>query len=495
MGSSAAPAGGVSADQALDMHMTIHSMTSQRDTPTVQLLEANSTILRLDKSLRNAPTQSTVQAMLNEANASSINVTRQRDALVQQLHGAETRIAELVRFLLNMQTMAAHVNAKFNETDRLRQEATHDNDALRTELTRLTQRVAELTRETADRYTPGQLEEARRQTVHDNEVKLTALRAEMQNLVNTSDAELKRYKGMYTKVQQEQMATAINTDAASSQAQFIRQLREKCEILANERDTYRRNAEDYATQLSRADETCQQQAAEHYDHMAAARHESNGLKSQIIASTDVNKQQATENVGLTSNVAQLRGDIQSQNAMVETMNRNAEEESKRNEEVKQGLRNAADEAARQLNARPDPAAQKKQSDRHAHEVATLQTKYDHYVVQMDVALGDLQAENTSLSDDITWYQDRYQEEEESEHNENAYAHDEQGTPSADYPRHSYEAGGSVRWVRVECCTHQDSAGRTDRPRTHRPRGGCVATWQTCSWEGDGRKQNPNPQGA
>ena len=166
MGSSAAPAGGVSADQALDMHMTIHSMTSQRDTPTVQLLEANSTILRLDKSLRNAPTQSTVQAMLNEANASSINVTRQRDALVQQLHGAETRIAELVRFLLNMQTMAAHVNAKFNETDRLRQEATHDNDALRTELTRLTQRVAELTREVAGRYTPRQLAEAKRQTVN-----------------------------------------------------------------------------------------------------------------------------------------------------------------------------------------------------------------------------------------------------------------------------------------------------------------------------------------
>ncbi len=131
----------------------------------------------------------------------------------------------------------------------------------------------------------------------------------MQHLLTTKHTELTRYKGMYTKVQQEQMATAINTDAASSQAQFIRQLREKCEILANERDTYRRNAEDYATQLSRADETCQQQAAEHCDHMAAARHESNGLKSQIIVSTDVNRQQATENDRLTSNVAQLRGDI------------------------------------------------------------------------------------------------------------------------------------------------------------------------------------------
>ncbi len=254
------------------MQLTIQSMTLQHDTLTIQLLVANATILRLDTSLQNAPTQSTVQAMLNETNASSINVSRQCDALVQQLQGAEIRITGLDRYLLNMQTMAAHVNTRYNETDRLRQEATHDNDALRTELTRLTQRVAELTREIAGRYTQGQLEEARQQTVNDHGVQLTATRAEMQNLINTSDAELKRYKDMYKQVQQEQMATAINTDASSSQAQFIRQLREKCELLANERDTNRRNADDYATQLSRADETCQAQAAEHYDSIAAASH-------------------------------------------------------------------------------------------------------------------------------------------------------------------------------------------------------------------------------
>ena len=311
-GSYGAPRGGLTADQVLDMQLTIQSMTSQRDTLTVQLMEANATVLRLDTSLRNAPAPTTVQAMLNEANASSINVTRQRDALVQQLQGAEIRITALDRFLLNMQTMAAHVNTKYGETDRLRQEATHENETLRTELNRLTQRVAELTNEVAQRHTTGQLEEARRQMTHDHEAKLTATRAETQHLASTSDEELKRYKGMYTKVQQEQMTTAINTDAASSQAQFIRQLRERCEILANARDTYRRNAEDYATQLSKADDTCRQQAAEHYDTMAAARLETNGLKSQIIATTDVNKQQATEAARLTSNVAQLRVDIQTQ---------------------------------------------------------------------------------------------------------------------------------------------------------------------------------------
>ena len=122
------------------------------------------------------------------------------------------------------------------------------------------------------------------------------------------------------------------------------------------------NAEDYATQLSKADDTCRQQAAEHYDTMAAARLETNGLKSKIIATTDVNKQQATEAARLTSNVAQLRVDIQAQNAMVDDMTSNVADESKRNEEVTQGLR-------KELNARPDQAALTEQSDRHTHEVA------------------------------------------------------------------------------------------------------------------------------
>ena len=73
-----------------------------------------------------------------EANASSINVSRQRDALVQQLQGAETRITELDRFLNNMQNMAARVKTRYDETDRLRQTATHECETLRAELASLT---------------------------------------------------------------------------------------------------------------------------------------------------------------------------------------------------------------------------------------------------------------------------------------------------------------------------------------------------------------------
>ena len=82
------------------MQLTIQSMTLQHDTLTIQLLVANATILRLDTSLQNAPTQSTVQAMLNETNASSINVSRQCDALVQQLQGAQIRITGVDCYLL-----------------------------------------------------------------------------------------------------------------------------------------------------------------------------------------------------------------------------------------------------------------------------------------------------------------------------------------------------------------------------------------------------------
>jgi hypothetical protein len=401
--------GGVTADQLLDVQLKIHSLTSERDTLTVQLLEANSTIFRLDASLRASPTQSTVQGMLMEANASSINVSRQRDALVQELQGAETRITELNRFLTNMQNMAAHVKTRYDETDRQRKSDNDECETLRTNTTRLTQRVADLTLVLAGRYTPAQHEEARRQTANEYETKLATQRAEMQASLTAKEAELTRYKGMYTKVHEEQMATAINTDASSSQAQFIRQLREKCELLANERDTNRRNADDYANQLSRADETCQAQSAEHQDTLAAARHVENGLKSQILAATEVNKQQAAENARLTSNVTQLREETNSQNAMVETLNQQVDLETKRNEEVEDHLRNACEIAKRNMQERPDPATQKEQVDRHASEMATAQTKYDHHLTELTAQLGQVQAENDQLWNDVGWYENYYQE--------------------------------------------------------------------------------------
>ncbi len=245
--------------------------------------------------------------------------------MLQQLQGAETRSGELDRFLLNMQTMAAHVNTKYDETERLRKQATEEAETLRVDLTRLTQKVAELTRECANRYSTEQVNEARRQATTENDGKLNTQRIEFQNLLNVSNAELTRNKGMLQVAQNELATSAIGVDSASAQAQFIRQLREKCEALANERDTYRRNTEDYVTQLSRSDETVQQLSAEHYDQMAAARHENRGLKSETIAATDVQKHQLVENTRLTSTVTQLREEINAQNVNIESMNLNTED--------------------------------------------------------------------------------------------------------------------------------------------------------------------------
>ena len=100
--------------------------------------------------------------------------------------------------------------------DRLRGEATKEAETLRTEVARLTERAADLTRECANRYSQEQFEEVKRQTATENDTRFNTLRVEM---------------------------------------------REKCEVLANERDTYRRNTEDYVTQLSKAYESVQQQAA------------------------------------------------------------------------------------------------------------------------------------------------------------------------------------------------------------------------------------------
>ena len=106
------------------------------------------------------------------------------------------------------------------------------------------------------------------------------------------------------------------------------------------------------------------------------------------------------------------------------MNRNAEFESKRNEEVKQGLRNTADEAVRQLSAGPDPAALKEQTDRHTSEMATAKTNYHHHLAELTAQLGDVQAENTQILNDLGWFQENYQEQRPEDEEDGDEDHEE-----------------------------------------------------------------------
>ena len=89
-----------------------------------------------------------------------------------------------------MQTMAAHVTTRYDETERLRKQATAEAETLRTDLTRLTQKDAELTRECANRYSQQQHDEAKRQATTENDTKLDTLRVEMENLFNVSSTEI-----------------------------------------------------------------------------------------------------------------------------------------------------------------------------------------------------------------------------------------------------------------------------------------------------------------
>ena len=244
-----------------------------------QLREATATIHRLNASLQQTPSQTTIQYMLNEA------TTR----------------------------------------------ATTETETLRTDQTLLTKRVAELTRETAGRYSQAQHDEAKQRAADGYAAQLNEYKVEAQSLLTERQSEITRLQGLRKAAERESTTNALDVDATSRQAQFIRQLRDTCETLAAERDTYRRNAEDYLTQLSRADVTAEQLSAKHYDEQAAARHENEGLKTQVYALTDVEGNRKEEHGRLTSTVTQLREQLKLVNAQVETMNRETETPRQRND--------------------------------------------------------------------------------------------------------------------------------------------------------------------
>ena len=210
----------------------------------------------------------------------------------------------------------------------------------------------------------------------------------------------------------ESAATAINADAASAQADFIRRLREQFEELSGENATIRRMNDDYMTQIRKADDTLQQVTAKHYDQMAAARTETEGLRSTINATADASQGLLDEQERLASQVVQLRAEIIARNATNEQLTILTEQLREANTTVNIRMNELVQEANERLNGMFDQAAMQDVVREHEREVATAKVAYDHHIAELTVMVGDLQADNTQLSEDIGWYQEKYQETDE-----------------------------------------------------------------------------------
>jgi chromosome segregation ATPase len=183
------------ADRLLDMTLNNQTLTQERDHLASRLVEANGLNGRLSKALHETPSMSTTQSMLNEANSSAVNASNQRDQLLQQLQGAEIRIGELDRFLLNMQRMAAHVKTRHDEVEHQRDHAISTNEKLTTDLTRMTERVADLTRAVASGFSQAQHDEATQRAAERFQAQLAETRLEAQTFHKAAQLENKDASG------------------------------------------------------------------------------------------------------------------------------------------------------------------------------------------------------------------------------------------------------------------------------------------------------------
>ena len=425
------------------LQAVVKQLEQRCTTLTNQYTGAQATIARQGAAMAGQPSPTLVQSMLSEANASAVNASAQRDSLIQQMQAAEMRIEELDKSLLGMQTVAKHL-AGTHENDRLEAAALAQN--FREELTRLTRENGDMTRENASMYTAVQVEETRRTLITENEQRLAALKAEARAQDASAKTELTRVKLLLQASQEEVTAGAIDVDANSAQAQFIKNIRARCEAVAKERDTYRRTVEDLIAQIATADETLQGATAQHYDNMAAARLEVNSLKSQIQASAVIHQQDVVTIDDLMAKAVLLQDQLRILNARDEQSTRDLIEGNRRNDEIVYQLRHDVLELETRANAVVDRAALQDLTDEHSAEVRTTKVAHDHHVEELIGEIGQLQAELSQVNADLGWYQDNYQEgayeeedEEEEEVPRNANANATTGAPP---PMTGGAAGGA-----------------------------------------------------
>ena len=146
-----------------------------------------------------------------------------------------------------------------------------------------------------------------------------AFKAESDTLKQKYEKEIADQHEQLRKLQNERTTQAIDMDASSTQADFIRALRAQVEDLSGERARYQRMADDYVSQLRAADDKSRHVASEHYTSQAEARQENDALRSNVSALTDANQKTIHERKSLASKVTQLQVEASTAHAGSEQM--------------------------------------------------------------------------------------------------------------------------------------------------------------------------------
>ncbi len=399
------------AQQIQQLRATNAQLQEHRNTLACELNKALTDNRRSIQLSSAAPTKATLQSMLVEANRGATLVSEQRSIMALQMQTAEFRIAELESWLNLAQGQASHCANTTTNDKVLHDEAVTEVKRLERRVDELTRELAEITRRYAGKYTAEQVHEIRTTLNRDNDARDTAHKAESSTLKQKYEREIATMREQMKTLRHESTTQAIGIDASSQQANFIRSLRGQHDELDGERTRYQRMADIYLSQLRAADDKLQKSTAAHYQSQAEARHETDALRSNILAMTGTQEQLLNEREALVSKVTLLQVEASTASAGNEQMSLLNLQKQEENTQLSQQIREITHEANLRIGAMVERSVHEDALAAHNAEVATTKVTHDHHVAELAEEVGALRADCAQFSNDIGWYQIYYQDAE------------------------------------------------------------------------------------
>ena len=156
------------------------------------------------------------------------------------------------------------------------------------------------------------------------------------------------------------------------------------DTVSHERNTYKREVEENASRLSRADDLNEQASAQHHDAMAATRLKISSLEVQILTERDVHNQKTAEVERLTSKVSELRAAHGAQNATNERRTKRTEDELVRTGKLEAELRGDAEYVDQE---RKQNQTTHELLERHATETRHCRVQYERHNASLVTEIG------------------------------------------------------------------------------------------------------------
>ncbi len=223
-------------------------LASQYQDVSLALTRARGSVDRLHATAIEVPTKATLESMLAEANRMCKTFQAQKEALAQQLGGAETRIDEVHGMFTNAQGQVDHTKGRMKQEQDALRAATLENGTLKSQILSLTQELSDVRRQLSSMFSGDHVQDIKASLVQDNDARTAVLQREVsahkaqheaqrsQNaaLRTEFETEVSKLREAITKAEKESTSQALSVDSTSRQADFIRTLREQCEQQASE---------------------------------------------------------------------------------------------------------------------------------------------------------------------------------------------------------------------------------------------------------------------